>query len=370
MKAKNSLTLKIDSLSYHGGRGVGRHEGVVYFVPGTVPGDLVEIQVTAEKPRFKEAEVVRVIDPSPHRREAPCPVFGRCGGCAWQNVNYSVQIEQKEKILRDALKRIAKAHDIPWRPFVKAPSEFHYRNRIQVQIQNGRVGFFAKRTRDLVPVDACLIAEDKLNERLRALTEDEKQNGRLELALQTNGVVVLPNTRDPEEALFSQVNTRQNETLIDLLLQEIRGAPDWIVDLYCGSGNLTFPLAHRFPAVTVTAVDLSQRSVEIGRKKTKDERIDWRSGDAAKAMSRFSPPAGEGLVVLDPPRTGASAEMIHTIVNWRPKQILYVSCNPTTFARDAEKLIASGYRFDSVRGIDMFPQTEHVELIAALRAAT
>jgi 23S rRNA (uracil1939-C5)-methyltransferase len=100
------------------------------------------------------------------------------------------------------------------------------------------------------------------------------------------------------------------------------------------------------------------------------EKIDWRTGDAARAMRDFRPPAGAGLVVLDPPRLGASREMISAVVNWKPRQILYVSCNPTTFARDAELFLESGFVLESVRGLDMFPQTEHVELIASLCAAT
>lgn len=371
MKAKNSLTLKIDSLSYFGGRGVGRHEGVVVFVPGGVPGDLVEVQITGEKPRFLEGEILKVIEPSPHRREAPCPVFGKCGGCSWQHVDYSVQIAQKEKILADSLKKIAKSRAIPWLPFVPAPNEFHYRNRIQLHFRNGQAGFFAKRTRDLVPIDKCWIAEQKLNDKLANLSEFERKSSRLELAVQPDGgVVVMAEKRDPEEALFSQVNTAQNENLIRNLLGEIKTEPRWIVDLYAGAGNLTFPLAQRFPSLSVTAVELSASSVAQGRRRMHGERIDWRTGDAARVMRDFQAPAGAGLVVLDPPRIGASREMIATVVKWKPKQILYVSCNPTTFARDAELFLESGFVLESVRGLDMFPQTEHVELIASLCAAT
>jgi 23S rRNA (uracil1939-C5)-methyltransferase len=371
-KAAEVFELTIDSLSYSGGRGVGRHQGLVVFVPDTAPGDQVRVRVRTRKPRFVEAEVVERLRDSPHRRVPPCPVAGRCGGCSWQHVVYAEQVVQKEKILRDSLRRLPPAE---WRPFLSAPAEFHYRNRVQLHIQGGRWGFYAKGSRELVAVSQCWIAEERINAGLRDLPAAAPAGAsRLELALTEDGDLILTaGARDPHAALFAQVNSAQNERLKKVVTESIAVAePDWLMDLYCGAGNLTWPLVERYPNKTLTAVELSRASVARAREKAALARlsVDWRVGDVAAVLAELSPRSGQGVVVLDPPRTGCERDVIEQLLRHEPGQILYVSCNPATFARDAERLVASGrYTLQAVQGLDMFPQTEHVELIASLCAA-
>ncbi len=347
---------------------MGRFEGIVVFVSGTAPQERVRARVTAQKLRFWEAELVEILQASPYRRQAPCPVFGRCGGCSWQHIEYSQQIEQKKKILVDALRSLKKLGEFEWREFLAAPSEFAYRNRIQVHIQNGRYGFYSSGTRDLVPVTHCLIAEAKINERLQDLRCGEES--RIEIArLESGEVELMRGARDPEAAIFSQVNSAQNEILKKSLLEQIIGSPEWLMDLYAGSGNLTRPLVERFATSKVIAVEMSRNAVARGRKSL--PKVEWISGDVEIELAKISRPSGKGCVVLDPPRTGVGAGTVENLIHLAPQQILYVSCNPTTFARDAERLVRSGrYKVHAVQGIDMFPQTEHVELIASLCAAT
>lgn len=364
---KPIIELQIDSLSYFGGRGVGRHDGVVVFVPYTVPGDLIRARITAQKSKFWEAELIEVIKPSAWRRTPVCPVAGRCGGCAWQQVAYAQQIEQKQKILRDSLRRL---NGFEWRPFLSAPEEFHYRNRVQLQVLNGKKGFFALRTRDLVEIETCYIAEQPLNEKMAALTPSELSARKIELALDENGqVLLMPGERDPEAALFSQVNRRQNESLCRETVAAVLHHPDWIMDLYAGSGNITKPLKSAFSNGRVVAVELSRSAVARGRERLRD--VEWIAGDVGRVLKKMSAPAGKGLVVLDPPRAGCTEDVIRELVRIKPRQVIYISCNPTTFARDAERLVKdSGFRLEHVRGLDMFPQTEHVELIASFLSET
>ncbi len=364
--------MTIDSLSYFGGRGVGRvggrTDGRVVFVPRTAPGDRVRVRVVADKGRFLEAELTEILENSPHRREPPCRYFERCGGCAWQHVDYRTQSEQKEKIVRDSFRRLEKRAPIEWLPFIKAPDEFGYRNRIQVQTQGSDFGFFARRTRELVKIDRCLIAEDAINRELKDL-EPDPNSRKIEIALQPDGQVrVMPNERDPEAALFSQVNSKQNEALISRLLALIRVEPDWILDLYAGSGNLTCSLRERFPGVPIRAVELSRGAVARGRAELPD--VEWLAEDVEAALRRMRRPAGRGLVVLDPPRAGVSAQVVESLARLSPEQILYVSCNPSTAARDIERwLERGGLPLQKVQGLDMFPQTEHVEIVASLCGA-
>ncbi len=337
---------------------------MVVFVPFTAPGDRIRVRITACKPRFLLGELVEIIEPSQSRREPPCPVAGQCGGCAWQHVSYPEQVRQKEKILHDSLRKFK---GFEWLPFLEAPHEFQYRNRIQLQVSEGKIGFFAARTRELIPIKECLIAEPALNERIKTLDAERISARRLELALQVDGTVrEMADQRDPEAALFSQVNRVQNERLRNAVLERVAGfKPDWIMDLYCGSGNLTEILAARFPDVPLIAIDLSRASIE---RAPRLPNVEWRQGDVAQVLKKLNPNKKSGLVVLDPPRVGCTHAVTAELLRHHPTWIVYVSCNPTTFARDVERL--SNYELVSVQGLDMFPQTEHVELIGSLRAAT
>lgn len=342
------------------------------FVPGTAPLDRVRVHVTEKKPRFWEAQLLQILEPSPFRRIAPCAVSNRCGGCSWQHVKYPAQVEQKQKILMDSLRRLK---DFEWLPFIEAPKEFHYRNRVQVHVKNGRFGFYAKGTRDLVEFKECWIAEEPINQHLKSLdTRGITSGSRLELALTEeqgdHKVHVFSAGRDPELALFSQVNRDQNTALKKRVVELVHIEPKWILDLYSGSGNLTRPLAAAFPDVPVFAVELSRSSIQRAERNPVPN-VQWQVGDVASVLTKMEVRGGEGLIVLDPPRTGCEKAVMDQVLRHAPQQVIYVSCNPTTFARDAERLTQTGgFKLEVVQGLDMFPQTEHVELIASLRAAT
>ncbi len=369
-KLGDLIEVTIDSLSYNGGRGVGRYQGVVIFVPLTAPGDLARVRLTIQKPRFFEGELIEVLRPGSSRRVAPCPVFGRCGGCSWQHINYSEQVIQKNQILSDALKKLRKLHEFEQLSPIAADEEFNYRNRIQIQLRDGKAGFFSRGTRDLVEINECLITESRLNQVFSQLDAAQlKDSKRVELAVTEDGSVrLMPGQRDPEVALFSQVNEAQNQKLKATVLEFCNAQPDWVMDLYCGAGNLTFPLKKKFPQAQMRAVELSRSSIE--RARAYDPGIKWSAADVGVELTRLEVQKGAGLIVVDPPRVGMDKKAIYQLIRHRPKQIVYVSCNPTTFARDAEMLIGGGgFHLEKVVALDMFPQTEHVELVASLRAA-
>jgi 23S rRNA (uracil1939-C5)-methyltransferase len=333
-----TIELTIDRLSFNGGRGVGRFDGVVVFVPDTAPGDFVRARVTVKKSNLWEAELVEILKPSPYRRNPPCPVAGVCGGCAWQHVEYAEQLKQKQEIVEFALKQKVE-------PVIPSPNELRYRNRVQVHIENGKLGFFAKRSNDLVAITDCLITEEAVTAQFsRAIKSGES---RVELSLDTNG-------------FFSQVNSAQNRKLIEVVLSQIEGSPQKIADLYAGYGNLTAPLTKQFPQAEIVAVELNERAVEKGR--TDLPEVKWFREDVGDFLQKAE---AFDVVVLDPPRTGCANPVINALRKMKPEQIVYVSCNPMTFARDAKRLMEAGvYRLDLVQPLDMFPQTEHIELVA------
>lgn len=346
---------------------MGRYDGMVVFVGGVVPQDVVRVRVILKKSRLWEAELVEVIQPSPLRRTPPCPVADRCGGCSWQQVSYDEQVVQKEKIVRDSLRGLVQYGAWETLPFLRAPNEFHYRNRIQLHFRGKKKGFFAKRTRDLVAIEKCYIADERLNQKIKDLVAAD--GAKIEIALDQFGeVLVMAGDRDPEAALFSQVNEAQNETLKSRLLEMIVIKPAWLMDLYAGSGNLTFPLAKRFSGIMMNAVEFSSRAVERGQKASSEfPGLHWIAADAGEGLNKIKKQNGEGLIVLDPPRVGVSQQVCEQLLRHSPQQIVYVSCNPSTFARDVEKLVRHGdYRLEKIQALDMFPQTEHVELIGSL----
>ncbi len=367
----NLVTVKIESLSYHGGRGVGRFDGKVIFVPFTAPGDEVQVRITEDKGRFFEGEVVEILSSSQARREAPCSVYGECGGCRWQHVSYDEQLQQKEQIIKSSFRSFEKNHGpLVYKPIVASPSEWHYRNRIQLHVENEKMGFYARKSRRVVSFDHCWITENTLNKKYSALNVKDFQDGeRVELALTTAGDVdVRKSGRDPEAAYFSQVNSAQNSQLITATLEAIRHeSPQNVFDLYCGSGNFTFPLREQFPDSKITGVELSRQNILFAKQLDPQQKIRWAQSDVADFLKEVKP-LPHTLVVLDPPRVGCDKSVLQQLLRLKPEVIMYISCNPTTLARDITTLVESQlYTPEFVQGFDMFPQTEHVESLSLLR---
>lgn len=372
MKPGDILKGRVESLSYHGGRGVMRVDGWVVFVEGAAPGDLVEVRVTVVKSNLLEAQIQNILEAGDSRRDAPCQVADKCGGCSWQHIQYDEQLRQKQKILQDNLRRLSRNHEFKMLAFIPAPSEFAYRNRIQVQVRGQNVGFFESRSNRLVPTRHCLIAEPKVNLSLKELNLAGLNGQRVEIAMTQSGEVeVFSTSREPTELRFAQVNTAQNEELKKHLLEAVGSGMDWIVELYAGAGNFTFALSHRLSSTPIFAVERSRSSVDLATSLNQNKLIKFICADAARGLRNLPRFSGKGLLVLDPPRPGCDQSTIDEIVNLQPSEVVYISCNPTTFARDCERLFESGgYQLEWVRGLDMFPQTEHVELIAKLALMT
>jgi len=367
----NFITVKIESLSYHGGRGVGRFDGKVIFIPFTAPGDEILARITEDKGRFFEGEVVEILLESPLRRKAPCTVFGDCGGCRWQHVTYEEQLKQKELIIKSSFRAFEKKFgELKYKPIVASPDEWHYRNRIQLHIDQGNIGFFARKSRRVVDFDHCWISEQSLNEKYLSLDASHYGNGeRLELAITTKGdITERKSGRDPEEASFSQVNTAQNKQLIDAVLENIANEkPEAVLDLYCGSGNFTLPLSEQFPSAKITGVELSKQNLSFARQLDPQQKIRWVQSDVADFLKEVSP-AKSTLVLLDPPRVGCDKMVLKELLRVHAETLVYISCNPTTLARDLTPFVESNlYKIEFIQGFDMFPQTEHVETLSLLR---
>ena len=339
----------------HGGSGLGEVSGKRIFVPHSAPGDELKIKITADHGTWAEGQIESIIHPAPCRVTPPCPVFGRCGGCQWQHISYEAQLEWKRLILIETLERLGKISNPPVLETLASPKQWHYRNRIQLHVDSREhVGFYSPRSKEVVEFEECIIADERINQELAARRE--------ELSKRTKGIAL----RAEEGEGFSQVNPLQNERMKELLCQWLKEVPhQTVLELYAGSGNLTFALTKI--AERVVASDIDGRAIRLARhrqEKGEGPNIEFVRTAGAAAARRFT--EGCDAVVVDPPRTGC-AEAIEAIVSVGPQHIFYISCDPATLARDIHSFSERGYSLVRAVPIDMFPQTYHVESLALLK---
>jgi len=402
------LEVKIERL-LPGGVGLAHANDLTLFVSLAAPGDILRVRIDRVKGKIGFASVVEVLQPAPVRVEPPCPYFGRCGGCDFQHLTYQAQLDAKVQIIRDCLHRIAKVEapsDITMRA---SPSEWHYRSRANWQVDSATklLGYFERGSNRVCDVEYCAVLVPELQGALEQLRHEIVADPPGELlrnidaTVGDEGVSVAP----PLAGLKTDIVSRRigneiyyvsaeaffqvNHQLLAPLIAEALGnaTGQTAVDLYCGVGLFTLPLAHRFEQVIGVeahprAADFARRNVESaergnsttvregvhnilenpdrGRVKIVNARVgDW----LTKHSHTFEP---VDFLLLDPPRTGCENRDIAGILALHPAHIAYVSCDPATLARDLKKLIAAGYSLDSVVAFDMFPQTHHVETVVRL----
>ncbi len=381
------------------GRGIGFAGGRTIFVPLTAPGDRVRARTTRQKGGVVWGTIEEIIEPSPQRIEPGCPYFGVCGGCDLQQLGYADQLTAKAGIIADSLRRIARIERDTPVPMTGAPDrDWHYRSRAEWQIDHvtGAVGYFAQGSHRVVDVERCPISSPDLNALLTTLRDDRAAGIVPKAAREYRGVTgdlgstleptatqrsrevsrtVLDDTFRYSAECFFQANIPMTEEVVryvDALAIGIAdaatGSPGIAVDLYCGVGLFTLPLARRFPRVIGVeshraAAGYATQNLEtagIGNARVANAPVErWLASD-------HSPLGRVGLVLFDPPRTGAGAETIAGILRLRSANVIAVSCDPATFARDLRGLLDGGYTLADIHAFDLFPQTHHVEIVAHL----
>ncbi len=342
------LKVRIESLSYNGGRGVGRHNGEVIFVPFTAPGDLVEIKIIERKKRFAVGQVISVIESGASRTLPQCPVFGVCGGCDWQHVDYQEQLNQKDKILRRTFQKL----NPTFKNFLPSPLTYRYRNRIQLHFKNGRMGFFARSSHKLVEIEDCPITELAVTNQMKNI---DRSTERKEISV-----------TDSNNQTFSQVNTEQNKNLITAVLAAISPDSKKILDLYCGHGNFTFPIAQHLPLSEVTGVELSKSSIQLAQQLAHAQSHIKFVCENVETYLESNRTLCD-TILLDPPRAGITPNVIKGLLNQKNVEtLIYVSCQPMTLVRDLEPLMQD-FVITSVQGFDMFPQTAHIETLCVMQ---
>jgi 23S rRNA (uracil1939-C5)-methyltransferase len=371
------------------GEALAHHEGQMVFVFGGIPGEEVEVEVIRRWRHYTAARVVKVLSASPRRVSPPCSYFGLCTGCQLQHIDYTYTLEMKREIVVDAIVRVGGIANPLVMDTIASPNEYGYRNHARFTIgPEGSLGFVNRESRQFVSVEKCLLMDDWINgalEQLQGLCSETTQLS-VRYGIDTGEYLVQPTLKNENIPLasgqkyymdslngrafrvaspsFFQVNIPQAGRMVE----EVKNAlclsgDELVVDVYAGVGTFAIMLAPH--CRKVIAIEESRAAVDDTRVNASGiGNLEIWQARAEKALSEMQErPDG---VVLDPPRVGCHADVLIALAKLKPKRVVYISCDPTTMARDLKVICPYGFRLDSVQPIDMFPQTRHVECIATL----
>ncbi|HSW39664.1 MAG TPA: class I SAM-dependent RNA methyltransferase [Acidobacteriota bacterium] len=404
----SGTTIRIEKLIY-GGMGLGRHRGQVVFVPFSVPGDELLVRTVEKKKNYLRAEIIDILTPGDGRIEPFCPHFTRCGGCCWQHLDYVRQVETKRLILEELLHhRFPQTGNIPIT--MKACLQpFPYRSRARIQLRrfgtDTSAGFFRRGSHRVEDVEYCPLFRPTLDTALQAVRRmlrdtaavlsprevdiaSSEEDGAWDAAIPGSDSVqaaaispdidgkttcALRKTVGAFSYIFSAaVFFQANDFMVDELAAEVAASAETAgsgaaLDLYSGVGLFSLPLARRFGKVIAVESSLaaagfcSANSDNAGFENIRAVHADVSSWiESADGASRYD------CIVLDPPRAGAGSDVMKRIGELSPETILYVSCDPQTLIRDLAGISPHDYRIDAVEGLDMFPQTYHIETVVRL----
>ncbi|MBP2680579.1 MAG: hypothetical protein H6Q78_442 [Candidatus Krumholzibacteriota bacterium] len=419
--------LKIERI-VTGGDGIARFEdGRIVFVPRTAPGEAIEVEYLEERSQWLRARLVRVVEPSPYRCEAPCPHYEDCGGCQLQHLRYEAQLSVKASIVADSLRRIGRI-EMEAPEITPSPREFAYRNRITLVLRRhrGEIGLGYHALGDpssLVAIDRCPLAEDPLNRVLPAVSAAAiriaggmprdgewrlvlrvSSEGRVGLAIEgvkrpadidrlllaelvNAGVVAVWMVSEKgriiahagEETLvekwgvyevplagtaFVQVNRGAAERLDQYVREQSAVAGGArVIDAYCGFGLRAFELARE--GADVIGIESDRHVVRSAMVIAAERGLTVRFV-AERVEDALSKELPADLVILNPPRGGVAPDVVAALLREPPDRIIYVSCDPATLGRDLKNL-SSGFALGACRAFDLFPQTAHVETVVTLK---
>ncbi len=432
----------------HDGAGVAKVDGYPLFVKNALPGEKAKIKVIKVNKGYGFGRLEEILEQSPYRVDAPCPIYKECGGCQLQHLSYEGQLLAKEKQVRDVLTRIGKLENVKVHPVLGMSEPWRYRNKAQVPVgerEGGLIaGFYQQRSHEIIDMEACMIQQEKNDEVVQAVKRictkygvtsynEERHKGTLRHIMARHGQVTkevmvvlvtrtseLPNKEKivkeivesvegvksiiqnvnskktnvilgdetrvlwGEEVIydlignvkfaissrsFYQVNPEQTKVLYDQALSyaELTGE-ETVIDAYCGIGTISLFLAQK--AKKVYGVEIVPEAIADANRNAElngIENVEFAVGEAEVVIPNWYK---EGIVadvlVVDPPRKGCDDALLQTIIEMKPKKVVYVSCNPATLARDLRVLEDGGYRTVEVQPVDMFPHTTHCEAVAEI----
>ena len=374
---------------------VAEFEGREVSVFGGIPGERVVCRIVRYRRRRKavvSAIVIQVLEPSPYRVAPPCPYFGPCSGCQWQHIDYAHQLDLKREAVRQAVGEYDSLRGTEVGETMPSEEVLGYRNHARFTVRrSGSLGFVNRITRRFVKIDECLLMAPGINELLSRLQGRSGATSQLSIRYGVNSGewLIQPRLSINEVGLeagqshyterllgrsfrigspsFFQVNTAQAERLIRLIKERLRlRGRETVVDAYAGVGTFAVLLAEH--AEKMIAVEESDAAVADARVNSAGiDNVEIVLGKVEDVIDDLD--IVPDAVVLDPPRAGCQAQVLEAVARWRPGRVCYVSCDPSSLARDLDIMVRSGFVVESIEPVDMFPQTYHVECVATLRPA-
>ena len=406
MDLSKIIELTPDNAAY-GGDAIGRlPDGRAVFVPFAIPGERVSIKIVMDKKKFARGELVEILDPSPSRIEPRCPHFAECGGCHYQHITYHQQLLYKQKILQDQLERLGRLSSPPVKAVVPSPHQFNYRNQIKFQLdQKGKPGFIRTNKRGVLEINQCHLPELPLAD-IWPLLEIDPGSGVSTLGLRLgiqDDVLVALESQHPFSAEFDienlpvsvihhspgytevlagseytlmsvkdrqfrvsgrsffQVNTLLAEQMVADIESALPAHPGTVLELYSGVGLFSAFIAPR--ADKLVAIESSETASEdFVHNLDQFDNVDLYQGPVEDILPKLS--IKPGVVLVDPPRTGLHKKVIGELIAMQPELLIYISCDPSTLARDSKLLAEGGFVPQKFIPFDFFPQTYHIETLS------
>lgn len=385
------------------GRGVAYVDGKITFVPKTIPGDIVRINITKEKKKFNEAECLELIASSPSRIAAPCPYFAKCGGCQLQSLEYDKTIQYKKEKIDNILRKNKIVHEVE---MIDNPKPYNYRNKISLKVIDGKIGYYLSGSHELIEVLACRIANLAINTCLSFVKTFNIINGEVVIRCNQNEEILLViNSNDKldidvdklkkhiklvgiiinnkvyygESYLFERINNclfkisydsffQVNPYVASKLFQIVKDnirANDKVLDLYCGVGTLSLMAGEK--AKSVVGIEIVPNAILnaiFNAQINGLNNVKFLLNDVKDAINKIT--LDFTKVIVDPPRSGLTKDIIEVLLKIKPESIIYVSCDPQTLVRDY-KLLMGDYVLEKAYALDMFSYTYHVESLWLLK---
>ncbi len=388
-----NLEVEITNLD-HFGRGIVKKEKPI-FIDNALVGEIVEIEITKDNKKYSEGRVIKYIKKSPLRVESNCPFYDKCGGCDLLHLSYQEQLKYKETKVKEIIKKFSGLECVKE---IVPTIQYNYRNKITLHVQK-KLGYYQKKSYDIINIDNCLIADDRINDLIKKLNNIDLntitkitirvsskesmlviEGGKLDITsfkevdtiivdnqvLKGRGYIIeeinnLKFVISPDS--FFQVNRLGMINIYDQVLKYVDNDTN-VLDLYCGTGTIGIYLADKVNQVLGIEINKSAINDALMNKKINNlDNIDFKLGDVEDVLNNNSFKAD--CIVVDPPRAGLGNMVIKNIFKIQPQKLIYVSCDPVTLARDLN-ILKDKYNVVEITPFDMFSNTYHVECVCAL----
>lgn len=393
------ITSKIERLDDEG-RGIAYNNGKVVFIPNTLPKEEVEYEILIDKKNFSEGKLNNILKENKNRVLPKCPLYTTCGGCSLMHSNIGFQEEYKENKIKSILRRYANIDtDVK---FVKSNKDLFYRNKVVLKVENSKWGYYQKKSHNILEIDSCLLVNNNINDVIRnhdyinisegEITIRTNYEDKILISITSDKKVTIDKSNIPSNVIgivlnketiygdnyfydmiadvkfkvsynsFFQINNYIAGEIFDILRCNLSG--ENLLDLYCGVGTLGLSLANKYN--NIYGIEKIRNAIEDAKLNSKENNIDnthFFVGDTGTVLKNID--VSFDTVIIDPPRSGLNDETLEYILNSKPKNIAYISCNVITLARDLSK-IKELYTIKKITGLDMFPNCHDVETVMIL----